>query len=250
MEPSIKKAPLDHNIMVMIPTYNEHENVEGLIHQILELPINVQIMIVDDNSPDGTGELAELLASQDSRVHIVHRYDERGRASAGLAGFRAALRCEPIDLIIEMDADFSHDPRDIPRLVEQSDKFDVVIGSRYVPHGQSLNCSLRNVLFSKIINRVDRALFHIPVRDASGGFKCYRRHVLETINLDDYLAREYAVGLETLVKCRTHGFSMVEIPIVFRNRVLGHSKADIHVLIEYPLTLLRLKLKSLKGQIK
>jgi dolichol-phosphate mannosyltransferase len=236
--------------MVMIPTYNEQENIERLVHQILGLPLNIQIVIVDDNSPDGTGALADNLASQERRVHVIHRYGERGRASAGLAGFKGALKYPDIDLIVEMDADFSHDPLDIPRLVAKADEYDVVIGSRYVEGGQAINCSPRNVLFSRVINLVDRALFHIPVRDASGGFKCYRRLVLEAINLDDYEAREYSVGLETLVKCQTHGFAMAEIPIVFRNRVSGKSKAKLHVLVEYPLTLMRLKRKSMMGQVK
>jgi dolichol-phosphate mannosyltransferase len=239
-----------HRVMVMIPTFNERENLEELVHQILGLPLNVHITIVDDNSPDGTGELADRLAAQDARVHVLHRYRERGRASAGIAGFKSALQSAGVDLIVEMDADFSHDPADLPRLVQKANDYDIVIGSRYVEGGQAINCTPRNVLFSRIINGVNRTLFRLPVQDASGGFKCYRRRVLETINLDDYQAREYSVGLETLVKCKNSGFSMVEVPIVFRNRTRGRSKADFRVLVEYPLTLYRLKLKSLKGQIK
>jgi dolichol-phosphate mannosyltransferase len=242
--------PDNHHVMVMIPTYNERENLEELVHQILSQPLNLHVTIVDDNSPDGTGELADGLADNDSRVHVLHRFGEKGRASAGIAGFKSALQCKEVDLIVEMDADFSHDPVDLPRLAQSADAYDVVVGSRYVRGGQAINCTPRNVLFSRIINRANRILFHLPVLDASGGFRCYRRRVLETINLDDYLAREYSVGLETLIKCKNNGFSMVEIPIVFRNRTRGHSKADFHVLVEYPLTLFRLELKSLKGQIK
>lgn len=239
-----------HHVMVMIPTYNERENLTELVHQILALPLNADITIVDDGSPDGTGELADELAAQDTRVHVLHRYGERGRASAGIAGFKSALQFAGVDLIVEMDADFSHDPADLSRLVQKANDYDVVIGSRYVKGGQAINCTPRNVLFSRIINLVNRTLFRLPVQDASGGFKCYRRRVLETINLEDYQAREYSVGLETLVKCRNNGFSMVEVPIVFRNRTRGRSKVNFQVLVEYPLTLFRLMVKSLKGQIK
>lgn len=246
----IVSAATDRMIMVMVPTYNEAENIGDLVPRILSLPCKLEIIIVDDDSPDGTGDLVDRIASADSRVHVVHRIGARGRASAGIAGFKAALGNANVELVVEMDADFSHDPADIPRLVEHAGEFDVVIGSRYVRGGRSVNCTARNMLFSRIINVVNRAIFGLPVLDTSGGFKCYRRRVLESINLDNFQAREYSVGLETLVKCKNHGFSMMEVPIVFRNRTRGRSKADLHVLVEYPLTLLRLKLKSLQGDIE
>lgn len=237
-------------VMVMVPTFNERENLEDLARQILALPLNVKLTVVDDNSPDGTGALADELARADPRIGVLHRYYERGRASAGLAGFKAALKAPDADLIVEMDADFSHDPQDIPRLAAKAESYDVVIGSRYVPGGQAINCSPRNVLFSKLINGVNRMMFGLPVRDTSGGFKCYRRRVLETIRLDNYVATEYSVGPETLLKCMNNGFTMVEIPIVFRNRTRGHSKANFHVLSEYPRSVMRLKIKSLRQPIK
>lgn len=237
-------APREPVVMVMVPTYNERENLNELAAQILGLEVPVQLLIVDDNSPDGTGALADVLAARDERVHVLHRPNERGRASAGLAGFRAALAQADVDLIVEMDADFSHDPRDIPRLVATAQHCDVVVGSRYVPGGKAVNCTPRNVAQSRIINFVNRALFDLPVRDSSGGFKCYRRRVLETIGLDDFVATEFSVGLETLVRCRQHGFSMCEIPITFRNRTRGTSKANLHVLVEYPRTLARLAFKT------
>lgn len=237
-------------VMVMIPTYNERENLEALVRQILALPLRAEILIVDDNSPDGTGALADALAEQDARVHVLHRYTEKGRAAAGLAGFQKALACPQTALVIEMDADFSHDPQDIPRLVEKADDYDLVIGSRYVPGGQAINCTPRNVLQSRIINFVNRALFGLQVHDTSGGYKCYRRRVLESINLKNYVSAEFSVGLETLVKCKNQGFSMIEIPIVFRNRTRGKSKANWHVLLEYPRTLIRLKLQDMKSPIR
>ncbi len=236
--------------MVMIPTYNERENIDLLTRQILDLPLSLELTIVDDSSPDGTGEFVDKLAEKDPRVHPVHRKGVRGRASAGIAGFKAALENPETDLIIEMDADFSHDPTDIPRLVEKAAQYNLVIGSRYVSGGQAINCTARNVAFSRIINQVNRLFFRLPIHDTSGGYKCYQRRVLETINLDNYLSREYAVGIETLVKCKNHGFSMIEIPITFRNRTRGKSKANFHVLIEYPLTLLQLWFRNLQGQIR
>lgn len=234
-------------IMVMVPTYNERENIEALMNQILALPLALEIVIVDDNSPDGTGEIADKLAEQTGgQVHVLHRYNERGRASAGIAGFKYALTHPDVDLIIEMDADFSHDPADIPRLVAAVEDCDVAIGSRYVNGGRQVSCTLRNILLSRIINVVNRWLLGLRVRDSSGGFKCYRRHVLETIDLDNYLAREYSVGVETLLKCqKNHGFTFNEIPITFCNRTHGQSKADLHVLVEYPVTVLKLWIKSL-----
>jgi dolichol-phosphate mannosyltransferase len=236
--------------MVVVPTYIERENLSALVEQILALPLDVQIVVVDDNSPDGTGALADELASKNARVKVLHRLTERGRASAGIAGFKHALADPSIELIVEMDADFSHDPQDIPRLVRAAEHHDVAIGSRYVPGGQQINCTPRNIFFSRLINLVNRTAFGIQVRDSSGGFKCYRRRVLETIRLDNYVATEFSVGLETLVKVKNNGFTMVELPIVFRNRTRGPSKANWHVLTEYPLTLMRLKLSALRQPLK
>jgi len=183
-------------------------------------------------------------------VHVLHRLQERGRASAGIAGFKAALADPAVELIVEMDADFSHDPRDIPRLVAAAGEADVVVGSRYVPGGRQVNCTPRNMLFSRIINVVNHLALGVRVRDASGGYKCYRRIVLETIDLDHFLARAYSVGVETLLKCQAHGFSFKEIPITFVNRRFGKSKADLHVLVEYPFSVVRLWLQQRHGLVR
>lgn len=246
----MERAAKQTRVMVVVPTYNERENLPELVGIITSLPIDVQVVVVDDNSPDGTGELADQLAQADARVKVLHRLTERGRASAGLAGFKYALADPGVDLIVEMDADFSHDPCDIPRLAQACAEYDIAIGSRYVPGGQQINCTPRNILFSRIINRVNRAAFGLKVKDASGGYKCYRRRVLETIRLDNYIATEFSVGLETLVKCKNNGFTMVELPIVFRNRTRGRSKVNWHILTEYPQTLLRLQLAGLRQPLK
>ncbi len=245
-----RKSHAVPKVMVMVPTYNERENIEALVRQILQQPIDAEIIIVDDNSPDGTGCIADELAMRDTRVHVLHRLHERGRASAGIAGFKAALARADVDLIVEMDADFSHDPNDLPRLVQAAAEADVAIGSRYVPGGRQVNCLPRNVLFSQVINWVNRHVLGVRVKDASGGFKCYRRRVLETIDLDDYVARAYSVGVETLLKCQIHGFTFKEIPITFVNRRLGQSKVNLRVLTEYPLSVARLWLKLLRGKVR
>ena len=237
-------------VMVMVPTYNERENIEALVAQVLAQPMDAEVVVVDDHSPDGTGDLVDTLAARDPRVHPLHRRTEKGRASAGIAGFKFALARRDVDLIVEMDADFSHDPAYLPALAAATGEADVAIGSRYVPGGKQVNCSPRNMLFSRIINLVNRRLLGVRVHDASGGYKCYRRKVLETIDLGHYLAREYSVGVETLLKCQRHGFTFKEIPITFVNRRLGTSKANFRVLTEYPLAVVRLWWANLRGLVR
>lgn len=239
----------NEKVIVVVPTFNERENIEILIPQILKQPLNLELIVVDDNSPDGTGEILDKLAAEDQRIHILHRTNARGRASAGIAGFKKALTYPDAEFIVEMDADFSHNPDDLPALVNAAKNADVAIGSRYVAGGGQKNCLPRNILFSRVINWVNRNVLKVRAKDASGGFKCYRRKVLETINLNNYLAREFSVGVETLMKCQKYGFQFQEIPIIFVNRRAGRSKANLKVLIEYPVSVLKLWLRSLKGKI-
>jgi dolichol-phosphate mannosyltransferase len=239
----------NEKVVVVVPTFNERENIEALIQQILKQPLNIELIVVDDNSPDGTGEILDKLAAADQRIHVLHRMNERGRASAGLAGFKSALAQSDAEFIVEMDADFSHNPDDLPALIRAAANADVAIGSRYVPGGGQKNCLPRNILFSRIINWVNRHVLKVRAKDASGGFKCYRRKVLETIHLDNYLAREFSVGVETLMKCQKYGFQFKEIPITFVNRRAGRSKANLRVLIEYPISVMKLWLRSLQGKI-
>ena len=239
----------NEKVIVVVPTFNERENIEALINQILKQPINIEVIVVDDNSPDGTGEILDKLAAANHRIHVLHRTNERGRASAGLAGFKKALAESDAEYIVEMDADFSHNPDDLPALVRAARNADVGIGSRYVPGGGQKNCLPRNILFSHIINWVNRRILKVHVKDASGGFKCYRRKVLETINLNNYLAREFSVGVETLLKCQKYNFSFQEIPIIFVNRSAGRSKANLKVLVEYPLSVAKLWFRLVQGKI-
>ncbi|MBI5877354.1 MAG: polyprenol monophosphomannose synthase [Chloroflexi bacterium] len=237
-------------VMVMVPTYNERDNIEALITQILAQPLDAEIVVVDDNSPDGTGALVDAFAAREPRIHPLHRRTERGRASAGIAGFKFALARPDVSLVVEMDADFSHDPAHLPALVAAASEADVAIGSRYVPGGKQVNCTPRNVLFSRVINLVNWFVLGVHVHDASGGYKCYRRKALETIDLEHYVARAYSVGVETLLKCQKHGFTFKEIPITFVNRRLGQSKANLKVLVEYPTSVVKLWWRNLLGRVR
>jgi dolichol-phosphate mannosyltransferase len=239
----------NEKVIVVVPTFNERENIEILVPQILKQPLNIELIVVDDNSPDGTGQILDKLAAENPRIHVLHRRNERGRASAGLAGFKKALTYPDAEFIVEMDADFSHNPDDLPALVAAAKNADVAIGSRYVPGGGQKNCLPRNILFSRIINWVNRNVLKVQAKDASGGFKCYRRKVLETIHLNNYVAREFSVGVETLMKCQKYNFTFQEIPIIFVNRRAGRSKANFNVLLEYPISVMKLWLRSLQGKI-
>ena len=236
--------------MVVVCTYNEAGNIERLTREILAQGENIGVSIVDDNSPDGTGEIADRLAQENGRVQVLHRNPRRGRAAAGIAGFKYALSCNEVENIIEMDADFSHDPKDIPRLLAEIESADVVIGSRFVEGGGFVGCSLGGRLRSRIINRYNRLVLGLDVMDSSGGYKCYRRHVLETIDLSNFVSKGYCVGVETLLKCRRHGFTLREIPILYREREWGTSKADLRVTVEYPFAVLALKIKDLRGNVR
>ncbi len=227
-------------IGVMIPTYNEAGNIEPLVRQILALGKNIWIVVVDDNSQDGTENILDSLAQEFLQLKIIHRLTERGRASAGIRGFKELLALK-VDLMIEMDADFSHDPQSIPQLVQYADQYDIVIGSRYIQGGRTENCSFLRNFASIFINRINGLLFGLKVVDSSGGFKCYQNTVMATIDWDHFISQAYTVGLEILVRANSHGFSMKEVPICFKNRVQGKSKANWKVAINYPLTLLQLK---------
>lgn len=232
-------------LAMMIPTYNERDNLAPLVEALMRLAVPdaapLRLVIVDDDSPDGTGQLADrLAAAHPGRIRVLHRCGERGRASAGLAGFRAALADPELTHIGEMDADGSHDPADLPQLIEAARCADIVIGSRYVPGGASVGCTRLGRWRSVLINHLNQALLGLGVADSSGGYKIYARAVLETLPLEQFRATAYAVGVETLWRARRAGFRMVERPITFRNRTRGQSKLDRTVLLEYPRTLYRL----------
>ena len=211
-------------IWVMLPTYNEAGNIERVVDLVLSQPLDIGVVVVDDNSPDGTGEIAERLKERyPGRVDVVHRRGERGRGKAGVAGFK---RCLALGArwVIEMDADLSHNADDIPRLIRAAQDCDLVVGSRYMPGGQDSDRGLKRQLISWGANRYLRVVLGLKLDDCSSGFKCYRREVLERLDLDSLRARGPEVGPESLYRIKELGFRIKEIPITFVDRTVGESK--------------------------
>ena len=217
---------------VILPTYNEAENLERIVGAVLErLPAYGRVLVVDDSSPDGTGEIADRLASAEDSVDVLHRPRKEGLGPAYLAGFRVALD-DGADRIIEMDADFSHDPADLPRLIQATEEADLAIGSRYVSGGGVTDWGPMRRFISRGGSTYSRLALGLPVRDLTGGFKCYHRQVLETINLDTIEARGYAFQVETTYRAIRAGFRVVEIPITFKDRADGSSKMSRSIVAE------------------
>jgi dolichol-phosphate mannosyltransferase len=217
---------------VILPTYNEAENLERIVGAVLaELPTSGRILIVDDSSPDGTGQIADRLAAAHEFVAVLHRARKEGLGPAYLAGFRVALD-EGADRIIEMDADFSHDPAYLPKLIEATEHADLAIGSRYVPGGGITDWGPIRRFISRGGSAYARLSLSLPIRDLTGGFKCFRRVVLETIDLDTIQARGYAFQVETTYRAIQAGFRVVEIPIVFKDRTDGTSKMSRSIVAE------------------
>jgi dolichol-phosphate mannosyltransferase len=224
--------PQAPDVWVILPTYNEAENLERIVAAVLEhLPASRRVLIVDDNSPDGTGEIADRLAEGDESIDVLHRERKEGLGPAYLAGFRVAL-AGGAQRIIEMDADFSHDPGYLPALIEATERADLAIGSRYVPGGGITDWGPMRRFISRGGSAYARAALGLPVKDLTGGFKCFRRIVLETINLDTIEARGYAFQVETTYRAIKAGFRVVEVPIVFKDRTDGTSKMSKSIVAE------------------
>lgn len=217
--------------IIVIPTYNERENIYKLVSQILDLPPNLEVVIVDDNSPDGTGEIADQLASKNGRVHVIHRTGKLGLGTAYIAGFQYALRGD-YELIFTMDADLSHDPKYIPDFLEKIKDFDVVLSSRYM-HGISVvNWDFRRLLLSTGANAYLRTVTGLRLSDLTGGYRCFRRKVLESINLEAVHSNGYAFIVETTFRAWKKGFKIGEVPIIFIDRDEGSSKLSRHDVVE------------------
>jgi dolichol-phosphate mannosyltransferase len=224
--------PRTPDVWVILPTYNEAENLERIVGAVLEhLPESRRVLIVDDNSPDGTGEIADRLAAADESVTVLHRQLKEGLGPAYLAGFRVALD-GGAERIIEMDADFSHDPSFLPRLIEATERADLAIGSRYVRGGGITEWGPMRRFISRGGSAYARAALGLPIRDLTGGFKCFRRIVLETIDLDTIEAKGYAFQVETTYRAIKAGFRVVEVPIVFKDRADGTSKMSKAIVAE------------------
>jgi dolichol-phosphate mannosyltransferase len=222
-------------LVVCLPTYNERENLERMVRALggvfTEHGLDGQVLVIDDGSPDGTGRIAEELAAELSWVSVLHRPAKEGLGPAYLAGFARALG-NSADLILEMDCDFSHDPADVPRLAAATGEADLVLGSRYVPGGGLRNWGLVRRTISRAGCLYAQAVLGLPLRDLTGGFKCYRRDVLETIDLDRIRAKGYAFQIETTYRAIRAGFRVVEVPITFVDREVGGSKMSRSIVLE------------------
>jgi dolichol-phosphate mannosyltransferase len=220
---------------LVLPTYNEAENLERVVgaatRALATASPEHRLLIVDDNSPDGTGEIADRLAAERDDVEVLHRPGKEGLGRAYLAGFQRALD-GGADLVMEMDADFSHDPADIPRLIEAAADAELVLGSRYIPGGGVEGWSWYRELLSRGGCVYARVLLGVPVRDLTGGFKCFRREVLETLDLAEIHADGYGFQIEMTYKAIRAGFRVREVPITFRDRVAGTSKMHGRIAIE------------------
>ena len=234
--------------LVIIPTYNERENLEKIASEVLQQDSRLHVLIVDDNSPDGTGQIADKLAQSNGKILVLHRQKKAGLGQAYVAGFKFALQ-EDFDCIFEMDADFSHDPKYLPDFLKSIEKADLVLGSRYISGVNVVNWPMSRLLLSYFANIYARWVTGLPVRDSTGGFKCYRRIVLEKIDLDKIKSEGYSFQIETSYRAWKKGFRLVEIPIVFVDRQQGESKMSKKIVREAMWMVWKLRLLSLLGKI-
>jgi dolichol-phosphate mannosyltransferase len=232
---------------ICLPTYNERENLEAMLRALA--PLDVNVLVVDDNSPDGTGEIADRLAAELDFVSVLHRGRKEGLGPAYLAGFRRAL-ADGAELVLEMDCDFSHNPTDVPRLIDACRQgADLALGSRYVPGGGTENWGLGRRIVSWGGSFYARLLLGVRVRDLTGGFKCYRRRVLETIDLGDIHSKGYAFQIEGTYRTIRKGFRVVEVPIRFVDRTEGTSKMSRAIVLEAVTKVPSLRLAALSGRL-
>lgn len=234
--------------LVVLPTYNERENLSLIVPLILDQSGDIHVLIVDDNSPDGTGEIADRLAEADSRVHVMHRPGKQGLGRAYIAGFKWALERE-YDYVFEMDADFSHNPDHIPDFLEAIAEHDAVVGSRYLRGVTVVNWPMSRLLLSYFANKYARIVTGLPLSDMTAGFKCYRREVLERIDLDSIKSEGYSFQIETTFRAWHRGFDVAEIQIVFTDRTEGSSKMSGRIIREAVWRVWALRLLHLIGKI-
>jgi len=209
--------------VVIVPTYNECDNIEMLLGDLLALPVGLNVIIVDDGSPDGTGELAEQWVARTDRVQVIHRPDKMGLGTAYITGFKRVLAAD-YNWIMTMDADYSHHPRCIPAMLEMGRELDLVIGSRYVPGGGTLFCTWKRRALSRFANAFAKIMLGLHVQDCTAGFRCYRREVLESIDLDSIFSNGYSFLIEMIYYVQRRGYRIGEVPIVFEDRRRGKSK--------------------------
>jgi len=241
-------APGSKRALVVIPTYNERLNLPVIVPAVLQQDPRIEILVVDDNSPDGTGAIADTLAAEDSRVHVLHRAAKEGLGKAYLAGFTWAL-AQRYDLILEMDADFSHDPKFLPELIKAAAGADLVIGSRYKAGVNVINWPMSRLLLSIGANQYAHWITGLPLTDSTGGFKCFRRAVLEAIDFSRVRSNGYAFQIEMSYRAWRKGFRLVEVPIVFTDRIEGQSKMNKRIVREAIWMVWWLRLRALVGRL-
>jgi dolichol-phosphate mannosyltransferase len=240
---------LARRALVIVPTYNERFNIERLIPAVLAQDSSLEVLVVDDASPDGTGALVDAIAQANPRVHVIHRAGKLGLGTAYIVGFRWALE-RKYDLIFEMDADFSHNPERLPEFLEKITEADVVLGSRYQNgHVNVVNWPMSRLFLSYAANLYARAVTGLPIFDTTGGFKCFRRNVLESIDLNSVKSNGYAFQIEMSYRAWKHGFNLLEIPIIFVDRTEGESKMSKRIVREAVWMVWRLRWWSIIGRI-
>ena len=237
-----------YKTLIIVPTYNEQKNLTNIYQKILKSAKNYDLLIVDDNSPDGTGEIADRLAWKDKRVKVIHREGKMGLGSAYIRGMDYALDLN-YEYIIAMDADLSHDPVNLPRMLELIRHYDLVIGSRYVKDGGMVNWGVGRYFISRFANVLCRWILQIPQEDCSGGYKCYRASLLQKIGLQNIFAKGYAFQVEILFRSLKVGAKVIEIPIVFVNRHEGESKLSAQELFLFGWTVIKLRWLSWLGKV-
>jgi len=233
---------------VTLPTFNESKNIEPLIQEIRRQVPGIGIVVADDDSPDGTWRIVEEISKRDPNLFLLRRTTRKGRGSAGVDAFRFALK-EQADVVIEMDADFSHDPKYIPLLLDRIKECDLVIGSRAVAEGKDQRSSSLRKWITQLSSLYARSILGLSVRDCNSGYRCFRRRVLEAVNLDTILSTGPSIVQELLFKAHLHGFSICEIPIIFIEREAGESKLNWKRLLQGFLMILRLKVLHLLGKL-
>ncbi len=220
-----------NKVLVVVPTYNERENLGPLAQRLLALPVSVDLLVVDDNSPDGTGKLAEELAAKHAAIHALHRTEKSGLGRAYIAGFKWALE-RGYEFIFELDGDFSHNPDDIPMFLEAAKDADLVLGSRYLNGIRIINWPLSRLMLSKSAATYVRIVTGMPFTDPTGGYKCFRQRALRALNLEAVRSNGYSFQIEMTHKLWRQGMKVVEVPIIFTERFQGHSKMAGHIISE------------------
>ena len=232
--------------LIVTPTYNERKNIRELVSTLFELNPDFHILVVDDSSPDGTAEIVEEFQADCANLHLLSRNEKTGLGSAYIAGFNYALERD-YEAVVQMDADMSHDPKDVPLLIEAIENADLAIGSRYISGINVVNWPLQRLIISYGANIYTRLVTRLPVRDATGGVKCWRREALEAINLDGVRSQGYSFQIEMTYRAWLKGFRITEIPIIFVDRTVGESKMTRSIMLEAAVMIPRLRIWKLLG---